>query len=280
MSDKNLRQLLGVNEEYVTFCREERNFAAVLYHLLLDETRLQSFLRLIGRPEADAAKVGVYFEYSHLRDLWAQAGRRERDPATLNQRYRAAIISLLDMPDGHSLPTDCKEFNEFFIGEGSKAASAKYIQMPSRWRDSQFQKWSEFGTREFGMRVFAEKACKLKWAFNAKPDLVLDLGGDSAVCIEAKLESGIGGYQVKGDYPGGCFKNSQTQLQEFILQSLLGYKAQFVIVSKNQGSEPKAPWKRYAWHDVFETLLAARPPASHESRMVTEFQKRLVKLHE
>lgn len=275
-NDKNLRRWLGVDEEYVNYCREERNFAAVLYHLLLDERRLGSFLRLIDQPAPDVAKVGVYFEYAHLRDLWARVAHQEGDAATRNQRYRKAIISMLGMSAADALPTDCKAFNEFFIGEGSKAASAKYIQMPSRWSDSQFRKWSGFDDD----RAFAEKACKLKWAFNAKPDLVIDLGGDSVICIEAKLESGIGGYLAKGSTEDGCFRMSQTKLQEFILQDLLGYKTDFVIISKKQDREPDLGWRRYAWHDVFEALLAAQPAYPHESRMVTEFHKRLLQLHE
>lgn len=259
----NLRQQLGVTEEYVNYCREERNFAAVLYHLLLDEKRLAAFLDMIGVPAPQDAPPQAYFEYAALRDLWASAASQGKDIEAQNRRYREAIIFMLGQPEVE-LPTDCKAFNEFFIGQGSKAASATYIQMPSRWSDSQFQRWVERGDRKF-----AERACKLKWAFNAKPDLVLHLGGDRVVCIEAKLESGVGAYRVRADGPSGCFDMTQTALQEFILRDLLGYKAEFVIISKADKGPLHEPWRRFTWNEVFEALL--RTPT--ESRMVEQFRK-------
>ena len=261
-NDKNLRQQLGISEDYVRYCREERNFAAVLYHLLLDEKRLEAFLDLIGVSAPEGGVARVYFEYADLRDLWA-ASKQGDDVEAQNQRYREAIVFMLGRPD-LALPVDCKAFNEFFIGQGSKAASATYIQMPSRWSDSQFLKWFDIGGNDF-----AKRACKLKWAFNAKPDLVLHLVHDRVVCIEAKLESGVGAYRVKADQPAGCFDMTQTELQEFILQDLLGYAADFVIISKGHKDAPKAPWRRYTWHEVFEAMLSE--PC--ESRMVAEFRR-------
>ena len=262
-NEMNLRRQLGVSEDYVDYCREERNFAAVLYHLLLEDKRLQAFLDLIGVSAPEGGVARVYFEYADLRDIWAAASKQGGDVAAQNQRYREAIVFMLGRPD-LALPTDCKAFNEFFIGEGLKAASATYIQMPSRWSDSQFQKWSEFGGSDF-----AKRACKLKWAFNAKPDLVLHLGHERVVCIEAKLESGIGAYRVRNGQAAGGFCMTQTELQEFILQDLLGYAADFVIISKHLKEAPKAPWRRYTWHEVFEAMLIE----PGESRVVTEFRR-------
>lgn len=262
-NENNLRHRLGGGDSYASYCREERNFAAVLYHLLLNDKRMGAFLQLIGLPPEDAREAKVYFEYAQLRDLWAEVASQEKEVEARNQRYRDAIISMLERPDV-ALPTDCKKFNEFFIGRGSKAASANYIQMPSRWNDSQFLEWCKSGDR-----AFAERACMLKWAFNAKPDLVLHFGHDKAVCVEAKLESGVGAYQVRTDHPLGRFNMSQTKLQEFILQNLLGYTTDFVMVSKNQKGEIEAPWRRYTWHEVFEAVLSE----PSESRMVAEFRK-------
>lgn len=298
----HLRQLLGITEEYVSYCREERNFAAVLYHLLLDEKRLKSFLELIGQ-DADAVKVEdvrIYFEYAHLRDLWAEVSCRETI-ASKNERYRAAIVSMLRMPEGLELPSidkddrtgkdDCTAFNAFFTGLRVGAASKNHIQMPSRWSDSQFDKWSEFGKpfetpfeKQFGGQTFAEltfaeRACSLKWAFNAKPDLVLHLGDNKAICIEAKLESGVGRYQVKSDQ-SGCFAKTQTDLQEFILRDLLGYDTDdrdFIIVSKNKNrkeGDSTSKWRGYSWQEVFEKLLKDQPPTAGESQMVALFATR------
>lgn len=258
-----LREWLGVSDDYVRYCREERNFAAVLYHLLLDEQRLGAFLELIGLPAAQAKDAGIYFEYAHLRDLWAEAGTRH-DTAGGNARYRDAIIAMLAHPDV-ALPTDCKAFNEVFIGPGSKAASASFIQMPARWNDAQFQAWCARGGASF-----AKRACTLKWAFNAKPDLVLHLGDGRVVCIEAKLESGIGGYKARTGLPSGPFGMTQTKLQEFIFNELLKVPTDFVIVSKDDRRAADAPWRRHTWQEVFAALR--REPCG--SRMVAEFCER------
>jgi hypothetical protein len=268
----NLRQGLGTDAHYVSYCREERNFAAVLYHMLLDEGRLTSFLDLIGTSAVDIQNVRIYFEYAHLRDLWASVAK---DATSRNARCREAIITMLNTPDV-ALPEACKEFNEFFIGKGSNAASADYIQMPSRWSDSQFFNWHEKGGVDF-----AKRACTLKWAFNAKPDLVLHLGGDKVVCIEAKLESSIGGYRVKSSDPLGCFSMSQIKLQEFILQQVLGYATDFVIVCKEKNTKRDVhdgPWRRYTWLEVFGRLLDDHPPRVGESRMVRDFHDRIQQL--
>lgn len=295
-SSAHLRQLLGITEEYVSFCREERNFAAVLYHLLLDANRLKSFLELIGQPAVDSNDVRIYFEYAHLRDLWAEVACRET-VAAKNERYRAAIVSMLRMPAGLELPSinkddctgkdDCSAFNAFFTGSRVGAASKNHIQMPSRWSDSQFDKWSEFGKsfeKQFGgetfpEQTFAERACSLKWAFNAKPDLVLHIGRNKAICIEAKLESGVGRYQVKSDrldcYPKGCFPMTQTDLQEFILKDLLGYDIRdedLIIISKNRKEgDSTGKWRSYSWREVLGKLIKNHPPLANESRMVVDF---------
>lgn len=277
----HLRELLGITEEYVGYCREERNFAAVLYHLLLDANRLKSFLELIGQPAVEPNEVHIYFEYAHLRDLWAEVACREETVAVKNERYRAAILSMLGTPEGPELPsigTGCRAFNAFFTGPRARAASDKHIQMPSRWSDSQFNFWRDVHGPEF-----AARACSLKWAFNAKPDLVLHLGHNKAICIEAKLESGVGRYQVKSDLnPEGCFSMGQLQLQEFILKELLGYDIgdkDFVVISKNKKREEgdsTSKWRGYSWHEVFEKLLKDHPPTDVESPMVALFSRREV----
>ena len=258
-----LREQLGISDDYVRYCREERNFAAVLYHLLLDEERLGIFLELIGLSAAQARDAGIYFEYAHLRDLWAEAGARY-GTAGSNARYRDAIIAMLKNPHV-ALPMDCKAFNEVFIGPGSRAASASFIQMPARWNDAQYPAWCALGGE-----AFAQRACILKWAFNAKPDLVVQLGDGQFICIEAKLESGIGAYRARTGLSAAFFGMTQTRLQEFIFNELLRVPTEFVIVSKDDRRETVAPWRQHTWQEVFAALR--RKPCS--SRMVAEFCNR------
>jgi hypothetical protein len=276
LTKPHLRDLLGINKEYVGYCREERNFAAVLYHLLLDADRLRSFLSLIGRCEVSVDDVHIYFEYAHLRDIWTEVAAQEKDIKAKNERYHTAIASLLRVP-ANMLPSidkgDCVEFNAFFTGPRVRAASVKHIQMPSRWSDTQFDRWSEKLGREF-----AKRACSLKWAFNAKPDLVLHLGGDEAVCIECKLESAAGRYQVESDSnPDGRFRANQLDLQKFILRDLLGYDTDFIMISKKsdwQEGKSGRHWRSYSWQEIYDRLIKDHPPMPGESEFIKEFVER------
>ena len=269
MSDRKLRHWLGVEGKYMDYCREERNFAAILYHLLLDKDGLRRFLDLIRfEGEVDVEEVGIYFEYAHLRDLWAKAAL-VGDVAERNKRYRDAIISMLGFPD-IALPEDCHGFNEFFIGPGSPLASKSFIQMPGRWNDGRFPVWHAEGPPGF-----AQQACRLKWAFNAKPDLVLHLGDNRAICIEAKLESSTSSYRVKGRPAGSeACGMGQLELQEFVLEDLLGYDTTFLVVSRKSEPEPASgKWRYYSWQEVFAELRPVRRAAEGESGMVAAFAR-------
>lgn len=256
----NLRTLLGVEDHYVHYCREERNYAAVLYHLLMDEGCLARFLALIEEQETAADEVRVYFEYAHLRDLWAEVGKRYgNDHAARNARYRDAIVALLDAPFLPEVTEDCEAFNRFFIGDRPGAVSRTHVQMPSRWNDALFDAWDAAAHEG---REFAKRACTLKWAFNAKPDLVLDLGNDRIVCIEAKLES------RESRYKTGKFSMSQTQLQEYLFRNLLGYQnPSFVMISKGAG-DASNDWRQLTWSSVYGALLAGE---QGRSRTVRDF---------
>lgn len=59
--------------EYHHIVREERHFAAILFHLMQDRGRLAEFLQehLEEAQNLDPGQIrGVYFEYSALRDIW------------------------------------------------------------------------------------------------------------------------------------------------------------------------------------------------------------------
>ena len=69
-------------------------------------------------------------------------------------------------------------------------------------------------------RQFAFRICQLKWAFNAKADLVIHLPDGHAICVEIKVDSNESTYTAVAGYR----KMSQTELQTYILQDLLGYE--------------------------------------------------------
>ncbi|HET9048261.1 MAG TPA: hypothetical protein VFN29_04770 [Chiayiivirga sp.] len=142
----------------------------------------------------------------------------------------------------------------------------KRIQSSAQWQKFQF---GDKCKEPFG-RKFAERACRLSWAFNAKPDLVLHLAENRAICIEAKLESKIATYSSK---PAHCqpFSMKQTEIQEFILNDLPGYQTRFVAIDKKpRAAKDIEAWIHCAWKDVFDALMHAKPAQSHEFSLITE----------
>jgi hypothetical protein len=269
-SKPTLQGLLDVKEPYFCFNREERNYSALLYHLLLKGDNLRRFISCLDDAKLNAvniddAQVQLYFEYAFLRDLWSFEGTR-RASREANIRYRKTILALLPASNEQKKELEernIEDFNTFF--DASPRASKSHIQMPGRWSDSNFDDWSKWGGREF-----AEEACKLKWAFNAKPDLVIQISPTDVICIEAKVESPEGVYQVKSADP---FKMTQTEIQKFILEGLLGFKTKFVYLTKNEPRNSKGePAIRdgilRTWKTVFDAL-----DLSHELPFVAKFLK-------
>ena len=255
-SAANLRSLLPLKQSdssdpvptYADYCREERNFAAILYAQLLRPEGLLVFLARIEGigPIEHPEKAEVFFEYAHARDLWHRFGKQfdGKGPAGKAQReegFRRAILALIDAPPGlQEITKTIADLNYFFMGRGSK----REIQMPNQWDQRRFGSWVEialdngwYADRGEALR-FAERMCRLKWAFNAKADIVIHLPDRRAVCVEVKVVSGESRYSAKhgDDDAAAVFSMTQTELQRYVLESLLGYQTHFVFLTPGGGS--------------------------------------------
>ena len=255
----NIRTLTGFNRNYSHINREERNLAAMLYYALFHNNNTQRFLSLIGDPSScDGSGFGIYFEYAFLRDLWRHIDR-EHDRDSGNDLKRQVILQLLAPAGaGEMQAKTTLEFNAYF--GCVPRPSALFIQSPS--------KWSIIGNPREGVRGFSqtiddndlfEKVCKFKWAFNIKPDIVIHKSRDSAVCIEAKLES------VEGHYPSRSSERemfarrgirrhiTQTELQRYMMEQLLGVETRFVFLVKNLSSRSESH-TTLSWGEVFNSI--------------------------
>lgn len=131
--------------------------------------------------------------------------------------------------------------------------SEKHIQYPGKWSVARLHD-------EFERNEDFEKLCKFKWAFNIKPDLVIHLNKDRAICIETKYES------VEGSYPASqvekdIFKEKrklnyvrQIDLQEYLLTTLLGIKTDFICISSAKNSDKTRTHKSMGWKEIFDSL--------------------------
>lgn len=237
----NIRESFEWKEPYCMINREERNVCAILYHLLLVNNNILSFLEFLNLTDYFETEYSIFFEYSQLRDIWHKFKNNE-----IKKDY---ILNSLDYSQRHWL-RNCSyfDFNKYF-GAGRKP-SEQYIQSPGNWAISHYDNTIE-DNDEF------LNATKFKWCFNAKPDIVIHFGTEKAVCIEAKFESGIGVYPGT-DKDKSIFikrkiefeKQTDTQVKIF---DLLGVQTDFFILSVNNKQECKTH-KPITWKDVFSIL--------------------------
>jgi hypothetical protein len=109
-------------------------------------------------------------------------------------------------------------------------------------------------------------ACRIKWAFKAKPDIVIHADCEHALCVELKLESGEGSYPSEAGEKKllrerGLFAEkkvlplpmSQTDLQKFLMTRLLGLDCRFRFITRHETSGTEC----VSWSDflgLFEPL--------------------------
>jgi hypothetical protein len=154
--------------------REERYFCFLLAHALLMSKQVrQGFAELAERTcnvSLDPDALEVYVEAAALRDYWRDLG----DPVAYSQEThdrRKAVLELIFRK--YNLSVDLIERNEVFW------TSSKKLWNPNHW--------SIEGLKEAKL----DELIEVKWAFNAKPDLLL-VSPDSMLVIEAKVESAEG----------------------------------------------------------------------------------------
>ena len=247
----NIRQFLGIGDDYASFNREERHLAAIFFHALHLGDNLSRFLRAAGSEQTVAAghDVSVAFEFAYLRDAWWGID----DNAT----KRRLIETFLEPARSAALrETDVLAFNSYF-GAGPKP-SRLHIQSPSNWSVGRFD--PHIASDDDFLEV-----CRFKWAFNAKPDLVIQTANDRCICIEAKLESGEGRYP-SSQSEKQIFKRrgldyvTQTDLQRYMLEELLGFETEFLFLA----SRPPAAASSHrfiSWSDAFDAMSASELPA-------------------
>lgn len=244
----NIRKIIGLDPNYSEINREERNYAAIFYAALLKPGNIEKFLALLGIDETPGEDFGIYFEYAYLRDIWSKIYDDETKRSVLWQ-----FLPITNIGELSNLPP--VELNTYF-GAGISASKA-FVQQPGKWALSKYDRTIE-GNDDF------LTVCKFKWSFNIKPDIVIHLDKDRAICIEAKYESG------EGQYPGterdkAVFKRreipyvGQMDLQKYMMEELLGIQTDFVfLVHKKSKSETH---KVVTWSEVFDCLeTSALPP--------------------
>jgi hypothetical protein len=253
--------LIGL-EKFSESVREERLFCAILFHLLLENNaNLTTFVDLINGQLPEDKRLpqfgddaSVYVEFTYLRDSWyALRHNNDGKRAVIFELFsRSPILSQLASA---SFPAaaDCGSFNERFMGSRGARIRAD-IAYPGQWPVNALR--DGFSDPE----VFRE-LCRLKWAFNIKPDLVVLGAGSKPVCVEAKLESREGSYPTGNEecaifdqlFGPGQRRVKQVELQQFMFETLIGVECQPVVVGRSPiNGEDAIPF--LSWKNLFASL--------------------------
>ena len=216
---------LTVPGPFWTFNREERNAVSILVSLLGQASNLETFVRALGWAPPDLADAEVSVEWTFLRDLWSHHSQRQT-PHTL----RLAILDCLQPLDRARLEAcSIHEFNTHF--GAVPQPSTTYVQSPGNWSIGRFD-------RNIPENDQFRQTCRFKWAFNIKPDLVIQTPSGHVLCIEAKWDS------MEGKYPASepekvIFKRrglpylTQTEVQRYLVNEALGLQGTFAYLARS-----------------------------------------------
>ncbi|MGK2966655.1 MAG: hypothetical protein ACSLFM_13780 [Tepidiformaceae bacterium] len=268
--------MLTNGRPFFEFLREERVFCATLAHLLMTRgSNVETFIDLVNQQLDGDSKIStnhpadaeIYLEFSFVRDWWDGLGTASAGGTrtSANAAKHSLLLELMRrIPTLHdlaeSLPgaSDPAAFNRRF--RDSTRLIANDIASPVHWTLSAIASLTQGNPPAF------RDLCRLKWAFNIKPDLIIMLPDATPVCVEAKLES------AEDTYPSGqadCSKFDsvvgagqrvgQIELQQFLFRYLLDRPCQAVVVTKVPRSRPahsleNAPVPVLSWGKVFSHL--------------------------
>ncbi len=186
------------DKNYSEVNREERFFCFLLGHALLMSQQVRFGFAELSRKKCnvtlDPENLEVYVEAAALRDYWRDLG----DPVKYTDEIHNSRLSVLKLIfEKYDVPLDVLEKYEVF-----KTSTHKL------WNPNH---WNEKALEEAGLGRLIE----VKWAFNAKPDILL-ISPESMLVIEAKVES-----------PEGC--KADAEYKQFQTQQLIGELWQLLI---------------------------------------------------
>jgi len=219
-------------DKYASFNREERFWCFLLSHTLLTKsnarTKILEFLE-DEKIKLNTKNLEVYIETAILRDYWHYLKKLDEKNKTTEFKDMKRYIFLKDILSNKDHLNDVvidideieKEENEFF-----KTVKGNIVN-PSRWTEKKILCISDQDKQK--------KLFYIKWAFNAKPDIML-MDEKSFVFIEAKLESKEDKYKIKNT----DIEATQTKIQGIIADIISKYifknkNYKLILLSKDSG---------------------------------------------
>jgi len=244
-------ELLRPPGPFWTFNREERNACAILFGLLSLEGNLQRFADAVGWRVDNINDVEISVEWTYLRDLWFAHSQ-----TSTPQQLKAAILDSLQPANRTELESmSILEFNTHF--GAVPRPSDRFVQSPGNWSIARFS--DHIADNDEFLRT-----CIFKWAFNVKPDLVLQTPAGQVLSIEAKWDSGEGRYPASQRESElfaarGVPSVSQTEVQRYLVNDLLGFDGTLLFLARRDDLETSLG-RTVGWAQVLNALDRSGAP--------------------
>ncbi len=234
---KSLREFLRTIQiemsNYDEVCREERQLCFLLGHLILSHPeQLSIFSRKVWPKRTlpdqwlQQPDAGVYVEYALFRDYWNKKLDAPKREAFIYEYLGLSSEEWTEIKNRKDLDKPCS---------------------PAHWKTHDLD-------RCFTDNHMFLRACKLRWAFHAKPDIVILLPGQLVLSIEAKYESRMDQYGDKRLFDKRSLDQvDQVSYQRYLFESILGFNeydvGQILLQRKQESVEG---CKTMSWREAFE----------------------------
>ena len=143
---------------YAEVNREERFFCFLFIHALLSSRAVRVSFAELAKRKSDIAldpdELEAYVEVAALRDYWNDLGNPAAYSKDTNSRRRVVLEKILDIRD---VPVASLDQHELFWTSPKK----EKLWSPSHWSIEELK------------NAGLEKLMEVRWAFNAKPDILL-----------------------------------------------------------------------------------------------------------
>jgi hypothetical protein len=175
--------------------REERFFCFLFGHALLSSRSVRVGFAELTKEKCDMElaldpdELAVYVEVAALRDYWYDLGNPAKYSDETHDKRRTVLEQILKIREVD--PGMLDKHDLFWTSQNKKK-----LWCPSHWSIEELK------------NAGLEKLKEVRWAFNAKPDILL-VSPKTMLVIEAKLESGEGRKDETG--------YKQYEIQELIV---------------------------------------------------------------
>jgi len=222
---------------YFEVNREERFFCFLLAHALLSSNSLkEKFANLIKSKfnfQLNPKNFEVYVEAAALRDYWRSLGDPKIYNSVIEQKRHDIIEMILNY---YKLPITLIDESDFFWTAGPK----RKLWSPGHWNEAAIKETELEELKK-------ESLIHVKWAFNAKPDIMI-ISGSSVLMIEAKVES----RERRKDKT----KYQQQQIQKLISELLKLLVPQFHnSIFSNKMLKLKKSERNFSWQEIISLAI-------------------------